>query len=592
MSLGVDAKEPPLWQGTSMDPAAQPRGASIDLSDDTASTVPFNVRTVIHLEGLSGAASSNTQPAAVPNSSGGQLSQERQKRKAAEAQIEVSNKALKQLEAQEASSSQRIEQLQTKAAASVRQIEQLQAQLALAQRAAETEVKHREEAVKREEEASAGASSSSSSSSSSSGGGGGGGGGASSDVTFELRRLALDQYKLMLRDTRLAGKTSALPWRLKLHRNGVGDVPTRLCDDVLRYMESAKRTELWRPTVVVFVGLAGPEEGVDQGGLTAEMHSCFWRDMLGAQSPLFERGLPRHGASPTKLRATGRMLCKSLLDDHPIGGGLARVVLHYLIEQHEPRVFGSVATALKALAEHEGEHCESLAARWSAMLSSGSKGTAAAVVEAGVYLSNFDEGVEEEEDHEVHAGNLEAAVLAGCRYRLLTQRRAELNALRDGFVGHIDLSVQLAPLTEDELALTIQGRVDFSADDLIGCFAWPAAPATADLNADEDTGEAAVHAALVEASGHLREWLSTACSEEQRLSLLQWATGYIALPLGGLKPDDRIKLIPKYGAGADHLPEIHTCSHELELPPYKSLEQLQSKLLKALEHRMEGFHTE
>ena len=578
--------------------AAAP-GAAIDLTDEAGSAASAaantatsggatssgkrpQLRTVVYLEGVGG--TSSAPAAAVPNSSNGQLAQERQKRKALQGEVETSNKAIKQLQADNA-----LLQAQAKRAAA--DVASLQAELAQAKRAAadashtaeaaakreEEAVKREAEAIKREEEVRAAASS----------GGGGGSDEASAEELFELRRLALDQYKLMLRDPKLAGKTSEKQWRLKLHRNGVNGVATHLCDDVLVYMENAKRPDMWRPTVVEFVGLVGPEDGLDQGGLTAEMHSSFWRDMLGAQSALFERGLPREKGDLNKLRCVGRMLCKSVLDDHPIGGGLARFVLHFLIDHHEVRVFGAVATALKALAEHEGEHSGSLAARWSAMLSTGSGFE-------GCNLSNFDESVEDAEDHEVHADNLEAAVLAGCRYRLLARRRNELNALRDGFTfkGSLDLSVQLAPFTSDELALMIQGRIDFSADDLISCFAWPQPPATTDLNAEDDTGEAAVQAALLEASGYLREWLSTACSEEQRLSLLQWATGYVALPLGGLKPDDRIKLIPKSGAGPDHLPEIHTCSHELELPPYKSLEQLQGKLLVALEHRMEGFHTE
>ena len=45
-------------------------------------------------------------------------------------------------------------------------------------------------------------------------------------------------------------------------------------------------------------------------------------------------------------------------------------------------------------------------------------------------LSNFDPEVAEEEDAPVTGSNLVAAVLAGCRHRLLTKRRASLDALK------------------------------------------------------------------------------------------------------------------------------------------------------------------
>ena len=65
-------------------------------------------------------------------------------------------------------------------------------------------------------------------------------------------------------------------------------------------------------------------------GLTAEAHGTFWREVLSSSANLFAHAadssgatvLPRRGADAEALRRTGRMLCKSLLDDHPIGAGL------------------------------------------------------------------------------------------------------------------------------------------------------------------------------------------------------------------------------------------------------------------------------
>ncbi len=45
-------------------------------------------------------------------------------------------------------------------------------------------------------------------------------------------------------------------------------------------------------------------------------------------------------------------------------------------------------------------------------------------------------------------------------------------------------------------------------------------------------------------------------------------------------------------AGENDLPNVHTCTHEVHLPAYRSREQLREKLLKAVEHRHDGFHIE
>ena len=53
-----------------------------------------------------------------------------------------------------------------------------------------------------------------------------------------------------------------------------------------------------------------------------------------------------------------------------------------------------------------------------------------------------------------------AGVLAGCRQRLLLERRAELEALRRGFTlgGAIDLALQLAPIPCEQLMMMVRAR--------------------------------------------------------------------------------------------------------------------------------------
>ena len=51
-----------------------------------------------------------------------------------------------------------------------------------------------------------------------------------------------------------------------------------------------------------------------------------------------------------------------------------------------------------------------------------------------------------------------AAVLAGCRARLLGCREASLAALREGFSSGLDLQLQLAPFPANELIFMSQAR--------------------------------------------------------------------------------------------------------------------------------------
>lgn len=82
---------------------------------------------------------------------------------------------------------------------------------------------------------------------------------------------------------------------------------------------------------------------------------------------------------------------------------------------------------------------------------------------------------------------------------------------------------------------------------------------------------------------------------EKRIRLLQFVTGTCRLPVGGF-----VELIGSNGpqkfcidkVGKDSwLPRSHTCFNRLDLPPYKSYEQLKEKLLFAIEET-EGFGQE
>ena len=402
---------------------------------------------------------------------------------------------------------------------------------------------------------------------------------------FMSRFLAFRQYVEMLLRFMPSKTARSKAWRLSVRRD-------RLCASVIEHFTHGFTVaRLFQRTEVKFTDAFGIEEdGRDMGGLTAEMYTCFFREILSPDAGTFEgvQGddagcvsiglLPAPSASRDALLAAGRAMCKCLLDDQPLGRGLGRFVFEYLADAHERRVFDSARSALAALSDYDPD----LAQRWAQLL-----------VEPvdGLTLDLFDP---EADDVEV-AAEPEAvghAIVAGCRHRLLTSRHASLQALLEGFVTfeeHVDLRLQLGALTSDELVRMLRGNTELTVDDLLGCFSWPdrAGPAAA-----ADAGFASVGS---DVPCYLREILEdtetpTALSSEQRLHLLEWATALTALPCGGLKEPIQLRLYE--GATDGDLPECHTCTHEVHLPPYSSSQKLREKLLKAVEHRHDGFGRE
>ena len=177
------------------------------------------------------------------------------------------------------------------------------------------------------------------------------------------------------------------------------------------------------------------------------------------------------------------------------------------------------------------------------------------------------------------------AIIAGCRHRLLTARESSLRALREGFVEHVDLRLQLGALGATDLLRMLRGNTELTAADLSSCFIWPNAPVLA-----VEAGFAAVGSAVPQLLRDIVEDTKqpTALSPLQRLQLLEFCTALTALPCAGLKK--RICLRLYADASKEALPCVHTCTHELHLPAYESRCVLRAKLLQAIEHhRQDGF---
>ena len=395
-----------------------------------------------------------------------------------------------------------------------------------------------------------------------------------SSEAFNIRCMAFQQYIDFLREN--AGKMAQKSWKLKVRRG-------YLVSDVLdAFGKLRSRGELWRTTDVVFFDINGDEEeGMDRGGLSTELHAKFWDGVVKEDENLFEKSpeseggslLPRADASPERLYQLGRVLCKAIIDGHPIGGGLARFLFESLVSDHhaERRVFDKAKprAALHALRDYDAD----LAARWSGLLDGST-----AVEACGLTLDSFDDVLGE---GEVTAANLPLAIVAGCRRRLLAGREGALRSLREGFTEYVDLTLQLAALSCNDMLLMVQGRLQISPDELASCFTWP-----------DDSAQAAAEANFP-AGSRVPEYLRSLIldlDEASRFRFLQWATALRALPSGGLKEDsDRITLRYMHDGDDAYLPVAHTCTHELDLPDYSSYEALKEKLDVAIQHANDGF---
>ena len=378
----------------------------------------------------------------------------------------------------------------------------------------------------------------------------------SEPLELNAKLLALRQYIEERREaTKREFKSAAHDWKLPIVRS-------RLVSNIFDHLSKlTNAAQLWRNTVVTFVG----EAGIDQGGLTADMHSSFWREVLKPEHGLFEQlaeggaHLPKADADPEQLALVGRFLLKSIIDDHPTGPGVSTFLLEFLSGAHETRAFRDThpSYSLQLLANVDA----TVAQGWSTLLQTTDRNLEASFLT----MDDFDDALP---DEPLARTNVTRAVVAGCRRKLLSDRSVALAALRRGFTmgGKLDLGLQLAQHRNADLALLLQGRATISSAEMLDCFDWTEPPAGCAAAVEH------LRTAIEEGDTHL--------DAPGRLLLLRFCTGLNALPVSGLTRKITFNLLDKTHA---HLPDPHTCTHELDLPAYNSKAELLEKLLMVLD---------
>ena len=382
---------------------------------------------------------------------------------------------------------------------------------------------------------------------------------------FLRRFMAFRQHLARMRESVERQCTSAKTklWKMRIRRNN-------LCHDVLQHFDKASKVKMFQKTRVTFADSNDIDEiGVDEGGLTEEMYTEFFKQF--PSYGLFEDAegaatlLPRPDAPQKELFALGRLLCKCILDDHPIGYKIGYVVFHVLIGSYDQ--YG-VDEALDALRTWDPD----LASSYCKLLKTTDSSE-------GLTLNNFDANLNETE---VTKENIGEAVRSGSRRRLVYDRKVSWKALKGGFLfEYADLELQLGVFSRKELVHMLHGKHEYlTSQDIVESIIWPDAATESHLY-----GRAKV---LV----YLRELLESEIDFDSdcRMSFLQWCTGLVAIPCNGLR--QKISLRVYQGATNGSLPVVQTCTREILLPPYSSKEQLKQKLLLAIQHCNDGFQLE
>ena len=108
-------------------------------------------------------------------------------------------------------------------------------------------------------------------------------GGLVCEEDFMPRFLAFRQYVEHVVESGHTKASRTKPWRIEVRR-------ADLCCSVLSHFSNGfSKLKMWQSTEVTFIDSTGaPEEGVDSGGLTAEMYSALFRELLLRETSLFE----------------------------------------------------------------------------------------------------------------------------------------------------------------------------------------------------------------------------------------------------------------------------------------------------------------
>jgi len=161
--------------------------------------------------------------------------------------------------------------------------------------------------------------------------------------------------------------------------------------------------------------------------------------------------------------------------------------------------------------------------------------------------------------------NKEEYIALMVQHRLKNQIKAQLDAFLEGFHSLIKPE-ELSMFTPNELDLLICGVPEFDVEDLITHCTFRH-PYTMNTQVVKYFFEA------------IRKW-----TKEDLAKLLLFITGSSQVPIGGFVSFSNTgrPIIIEPGGQSDRLPAAHTCTNTIDLPEYKTEEELNQKLIYAI----------
>lgn len=155
-------------------------------------------------------------------------------------------------------------------------------------------------------------------------------------------------------------------------------------------------------------------------------------------------------------------------------------------------------------------------------------------------------------------------------YRLYSSVRKEVDSFREGFYSLIPEDL-ISMFDEHELELLVCGLPNISVEDMKAHTAY--------------SGGLSPESLVV-----IWFWSTVENFTQAELArLLQFVTGSSQIPVDGFKLLTPTFTIARSFASRGSLPHAHTCLNQIDLPDYKSCEQLQERLTFAITNFSEGF---
>lgn len=324
--------------------------------------------------------------------------------------------------------------------------------------------------------------------------------------------------------------------------------------------------------VVTFNG----EEGVDAGGLTREWYSILAKEMFNPDYCLFRREgrkqefnhpNPLSGINPDHLnffKFIGRVIGKAIYDGQHIAAYFCRSFYKHMLcrkiipadaESVDPQFYQNLTSINNCKLEDLG-----LELYFSTEIDEFGKVKVIDLIPDGRNIQVTDE-------------NKQKYIELLCRHKVTNAIKDQLDAFMSGFQELI--SPELVSIFDDkELELLISGIPTIDLSDL------------------RENVEYVNYTAQSDQIVWLWEFLG-GLDQDNIAAFLQFVTGTSRVPLGGFKylmgmrGPQRISIHRTFGS--ERLPTAHTCFNQLDLPAYSSKEQLQQKMMQAIQEGKEGF---